>query len=147
MNIINQNHDKNELLRIIHDFILLIGLAKITKQVNFKRRTNISLFKIIHWLLIVKLSGRSLYRANASQVLTSRTAHNVLNDGRINWQRLVCLIAQSLIKHLQPLIDQRRRLVFILDDTLFSRKYARSTELLARVYDHDKHRYCRAIEP
>ncbi|MFD1125404.1 transposase [Lentilactobacillus raoultii] len=143
MNSINQNHDKNDLLNFIHEFVSLIGLGKITQRVNFKRRTNLTLFQLLKWLLMVKLSGRSLYRATTSQSFTSRTVRNVLNDGRINWQRLVCLIAQALIKHLRPLIDHRRRLAFIVDDTLFSREYARTTELLARAYDHDQGRFCR----
>lgn len=51
---------------------------------------------------------------------------------------MVCQVGGHLIKHLRPVIDRRRRLALIIDDTLFSREYATQTELLARIFDHDK---------
>ncbi|WP_436645349.1 transposase [Lactiplantibacillus plantarum] len=97
--------------------------------------------KVIEWLLTTKFLGRSLYRARETPNFTSRTVRNNLNDGRINWQRLVCQVGGHLIKHLRPFIDRRRRLALIIDDTLFSREYATQTELLTRVFDHDKQLY------
>ncbi|MEK1349897.1 transposase, partial [Limosilactobacillus fermentum] len=109
--------------------------------VNYRRHSEISLMKVIEWLLTTKFLGRSLYRARETPNFTSRTVRNNLNDGRINWQRLVCQVGGHLIKHLRPFIDRRRRLALIIDDTLFSREYATQTELLARVFDHDKQLY------
>ncbi len=63
------------------------------------------------------------------------------NDGRINWQKLLCLVAVKIISLLRPLIDRRRRLAFIVDDTLISRPYSTKTELLAKVYDHNQDKY------
>lgn len=57
---------------------------------------------------------------------------------RINWQKLLCL---KLIDKLELMIDKRRRLAFIVDDTLMSRPFSKKTELLSKVYDHDKHEY------
>ena len=65
----------------------------------------------------------------------------MLNDGRINWQKLLCLVAIKMILILTPFIDQRRRLALIVDDTLIERAYSTKTELLAKIYDHDQHRY------
>lgn len=65
----------------------------------------------------------------------------MLNDGRINWQKLLCLVAVKIISLLRPLIDRRRRLAFIVDDTLISRPYSTKTELLAKVYDHNQDKY------
>ena len=50
-------------------------------------------------------------------------------------------MASAVIKCLRPFIDSRRRLALIIDDSLFARPYSKSTELLARVYDHDKHKF------
>ena len=46
-----------------------------------------------------------------------------------------------MILILTPFIDQRRRLALIVDDTLIERAYSTKTELLAKIYDHDQHRY------
>ncbi|MDB1104865.1 transposase, partial [Lentilactobacillus parabuchneri] len=141
MNIIRQKNTENELHNIVHQFTSLIGLSKLTKLVNYRRHSEISLMKVIEWLLTTKFLGRSLYRAHETPNFTSRTVRNNLNDGRINWQRLICQVGSHLIKHLRPFIDRRRRLALIIDDTLFSREYATQTELLARVFDHDKQLY------
>ena len=141
MNIIRQKNTENELHNIVHQFTSLIGLSKLTKLVNYRRNSEISLMKVIEWLLTTKFLGRSLYRAHEIPNFTSRTVRNNLNDGRINWQRLICQVGSHLIKHLRPFIDRRRRLALIIDDTLFSREYATQTELLARVFDHDKQLY------
>ena len=141
MNIIRQKNTENELHNIVHQFTSLIGLSKLTKLVNYRRNSEISLMKVIEWLLMTKFLGRSLYRAHETPNFTSRTVRNNLNDGRINWQRLICQVGSHLIKHLRPFIDRRRRLALIIDDTLFSREYATQTELLARVFDHDKQLY------
>ena len=84
---------------------------------------------------------QSLYRAKEAPAFTTRTVRNFLNDGRINWQKFVCLLTSAVIKCLRPFIDSRRRLALIIDDSLFARPYSKKTELLARVYDHDKHEY------
>ena len=131
MNIIRQKNTENELHNIVHQFTSLIGLSKLTKLVNYRRNSEISLMKVIEWLLTTKFLGRSLYRAHETPNFTSRTVRNNLNDGRINWQRLICQVGSHLIKHLRPFIDRRRRLALIIDDTLFSREYATQTELLA----------------
>lgn len=81
--------------------------------------------------------GRSLYRAMSTPNFTIRTVRNDLNDGRTNWQRLTYLVGDAIIKHLKPYIDNRRRLAFILDDTLFARDYSTKMDLLVRAFNHD----------
>ncbi|WP_260302928.1 IS4 family transposase, partial [Schleiferilactobacillus harbinensis] len=103
------------------------------------------LWSFVSWLIQTKFMGRSLYRAKKAPDFSTHTLRNVLNDGRINWQRLICKVAASVAAYLAPYIDHRRRQAFIVDDTLFSRQYSKSTELLARVYDHDSHTYLRGF--
>ncbi|ARY93007.1 transposase [Lacticaseibacillus casei] len=125
----------------ICDFLAICHFSGLTRMVNYHRHTKVSFKEIVEWLIKVKFLGRSLYRAPETSVFNSRNARNVLNDARINWQRLVCLLAKALIKYLKPFVDHRRRFAFILDDTLFSHIFSTKTELLAWVFDHDKHCY------
>ena len=131
MKSITQIQAENDTKRLISSFLHLIGLGQLSKQVNFKRHSAISLTMIVAWLFEARFSRRSLYRAQSSPNFSPRTARNVLNDGRINWQKLLCLVA---------VVDQRRRLALIVD-TLISRPYSVKTELLARTFDHDHHQY------
>lgn len=141
MKSINQIQAEHDTKNIISAFIHLIGLGRLSKQINFKRHSTIPLTAVITWLFEAIFSRRSLYRAQPSRWFSSRTARNILNDGRINWQKLLCLVAIKMILILTPFIDQRRRLALIVDDTLIERAYSTKTELLAKIYDHDQHRY------
>ena len=141
MKSINQIQAKHDTKNIISAFIHLIGLGRLSKRINFKRHSTIPLTAVITWLFEAIFSRRSLYRAQPSRWFSSRTARNILNDGRINWQKLLCLVAIKMILILTPFIDQRRRLALIVDDTLIERAYSTKTELLAKIYDHDQHRY------
>lgn len=141
MKSIKQLNEENDLKNVITAFTKLIGLAKLSKKVNFKRKSVVSLTAVISWLLATKFARHSLYRAQAAKNFTIRTVRNVLNDGRINWQRLLCLAANNQIARLKPVIDHRRRLALIVDDTLMSRSCSQKTELLAKVYDHDQHQF------
>lgn len=92
----------------------------------------------------MRFSKHSLFRTGknkADKTTHIRTVRNILADGRINWQKLLGLIAVKLIKQMRPVIDRRRRLALIVDDTLIPRTFSKKTELLARVYDHDQHKY------
>lgn len=97
MNSIEQIDTENDTKSLISSFINLIGLAKLTKQVNFKRKSTVSLTMIISWLMSVHFARLSLFRAKDDKRFSVRTARNVLNDGRINWQKLLCLITARLI--------------------------------------------------
>ncbi|WP_270344756.1 transposase [Ligilactobacillus agilis] len=141
MSSINHSQENNESYFSIDTFFKQIGIGEIIHQVNFKRRTPINPTEFIKWLLTTIFVRQSLYRAKEAPAFTTRTVRNFLNDGRINWQKFVCLLASAVIKCLRPFIDSRRRLALIIDDSLFARPYSKRTELLARVYDHDKHEF------
>ena len=134
----NYEKDTNSL---ISSFVRLIGLAQLSKKANFRRHSLIDLVSVIVWMIKARFARKSLLRFDKPAAFASRTGRNVLNDGRINWQKLICLAAVKLISSLKPVIDHRRRLTLIVDDTLMSRTCFTKTELLARVYDHNKKQY------
>jgi hypothetical protein len=144
MTSITQIGQEKDVKSLISSFIKLIGLNKLSKKVNFKRKSKFNLLWLFSYLLELRFSRHSLFRAGKNK--TDRTTHiktvrNILSDGRINWQKLLCLTAVKLINSLKPVIDKRRRLALIVDDTLMPRAFSKKTELLAKVYDHDKHKY------
>lgn len=47
---------------------------------------------------------------------------------------------------MQHFTDPRRRQALIIDDSLFKREFSRKTELLARVFDHDKQQYFKGFQ-
>lgn len=141
MKSIPQIDDEKDTRSLISSFTKLIGLGNLSKKVNFKRHSLIDLVAVIVWMIKARFARKSLLRFDRPVNFTKRTGRNVLNDGRINWQKLICLAAVKLISSLRPVIDHRRRLALIVDDTLMSRSYSTKTELLARVYDHNEKEY------
>lgn len=141
MKSITQFNQEKDTKYLISSFTKLIGLGDLSKKVNFKRHSLVSLLMAITWMIKARFTRKSLYRCQRAKNFTAKTGRNVLNDGRINWQKLVCLAAVKLISVLKPVIDRRRRLALIVDDTLMARSCSKKTELLAKVYDHDKHEF------
>lgn len=71
MKSINQIQTEHDTKNIISSFIHLIGLGQLSKRINFKRHSSISLTNIITWLFKVTFSQRSLYRAQPSHWFSS----------------------------------------------------------------------------
>ena len=62
---------------------------------------------------------------------------------QVNWTRFTTLLASRIIRDaIAPLDSKDRANVLIIDDSVFERSYSRKVELLAKAYDHAKHRYC-----
>ena len=87
MSSINHSQENNESYFSIDTFFKQIGIVKIIRQVNFKRRTPINPTEFIKWLLTAIFARQSLYRAKETPAFTTRTVRNFLNDGRINWKK------------------------------------------------------------
>ncbi|MCI6125327.1 hypothetical protein [Enterocloster clostridioformis] len=56
---------------------------------------------------------------------------------KTNWQRFTALLSSRIINvFMKPLTDEKRKDVFIIDDSLFDRSHSKKAELLAKVFDH-----------
>ena len=73
---------------------------------------------------------------------SKNTVYRFLNDARINWQRFTMLLSAEIIcRFMKPLTDEKRKDVFIVDDSLFDRSRSKKAEMLARVFDHCSMKY------
>ena len=122
-------------------FSKLVHLSAILRRVNIHKSRGIKTERLFEWLLTTIFNRYSIFRAEKANDFSKRTVRNCLNDPHINWQRLVQLLAIHLIQYVQHFTDPRRRQALIIDDSLFKREFSRKTELLARVFDHDKQQY------
>ena len=61
---------------------------------------------------------------------------------KINWMRFTTILASRIINNaILPLDSEDRANVLIIDDSMFERNRSKKVELLAKVYDHAKHKY------
>ena len=60
--------------------------------------------------------------------------------------RFTTLLSAKIIgETVEPLTSEKRRNAFVIDDTIFERNGSKKVELLAKVYDHARHRYTRGF--
>ena len=91
-------------------------------------------------------SNRSMYMS----LLTGKNTPNFAKDTvyrfmkmiQINRIRFTTILSSRIIKEaIIPLDSKDRTNVFIIDDSMFERNRSKKVELLAKIYDHAKHKY------
>ena len=97
-------------------------------------------------MFLLIFSNRSMYMS----LLTGKntpdfakdTVYRFMKMVQINWIRFTTVLASRIIKDaILPLDSEDRANVLIIDDTMFERNRSKKVELLAKVYDHAKHKY------
>ena len=78
-------------------FFKLVHLSEVLRQANAQKRKGIKITSLFQWIILSIFQRYSLHRAEADPSFSKRTARNCLNDARINWQRLVLLVAVRLV--------------------------------------------------
>ena len=70
------------------------------------------------------------------------TVYRFMKMIQINWIRFTTILSARIIKDaILPLDSEDRANVLIIDDSMFERNRSKKVELLAKVYDHAKHKY------
>ena len=73
---------------------------------------------------------------------SKNTFYRFLNSAKTNWLRFTSLLAADIVNNdIKDLTDEKRKNVFIIDDSLFSRTSCKKTELGSKVFDHTDMRY------
>lgn len=76
------------------------------------------------------------------EAFSKNTIYRFMNNTRTNWHRFTTLLSASIINgFMKPLTNEKRKDVFIIDDSLFERSRSKKAELLARVFDHCSMKY------
>lgn len=70
------------------------------------------------------------------------TVYHFMKMVQINWMRFTTILASRIINNaILPLDSEDRANFLIIDDSMFERNRSEKIELLAKVYDHAKHKY------
>ena len=97
-------------------------------------------------MFLLIFSNRSMYMS----LLTGKNTPDFAKDTvyrfvkmvQINWMRFTTILASRIINNaILPLDSEDRANVPIIDDSMFERNRSKKVELLAKVYDHAKHKY------
>ena len=138
--------DGNSISDFATKFMKRFHIGCLLFKCNAGKEKGIPVMDIFRYLFCMMFSNRSIYMqmktGTFEGAFSKNTIYRFLNDARINWQRFTMLLSAEIIsRFMKPLTDEKRKDVFIVDDSLFDRSRSKKVEMLARVFDHCSMKY------
>lgn len=144
-----EKENENHFLTRIDTFFKRYQIGEILKQSNAYKERGFSVVMLIRYLFCLVFRNRSMFldmQTGKAPGFRKDTVYRLKNSVHMNWNRFTTLLSARIIERtIQPLTSESRRNAFILDDSIYERSGSTKVELLARVYDHAKHRYTRGF--
>ena len=135
-----------QISKSIKRFFTRFHVSSALKLSNAYKKKGIPVMDIFQYLFLLIFSNRSMYM----NLITGRNTPDFAKDTvyrfmkmiQINWIRFTTILSARIIRDaIFPLDSEERANVFIIDDSMFERNRSKKAELLAKVYDHAKHKY------
>ena len=135
-----------QISKSIKRFFTRFHVSSALKASNAYKKKGIPVTEIFQYLFLLIFSNRSMYMS----LITGRNTPGFAKDSvyrfmkmiQINWIRFTTILSSRIIKDaIIPLDSKDRANVLIIDDSMFERNRSKKVELLAKVYDHAKHKY------
>ena len=112
----------------------------IAKKSNAQKSKGVPFLVLFSYLVTTIFSNRSAFRdfqlCQNNLGFSDKTFRNLLNNGKVNWQRFLILLSKNVIDFIRPLTNEKRKEVFIVDDSMYERLNAKNVELCGWQYDH-----------
>ena len=138
--------DDKQISKSIKRFFTRFHVSSALKVFHAYKKKGISVTEIFQYLFLLIFSNRSMYM----NLITGRntpgfakdTVYRFMKMIQINRIRFTTILSSRIIKEaIIPLDSKDRTNVFIIDDSMFERNRSKKVELLAKIYDHAKHKY------
>lgn len=142
MSSIPQNHsDEKALVDCVQRFFSKHHIGKLLARCNGMKEKGVSPVSLLRYKLSNIFVGRSMYMQQRTgsfkENFFKNTLYRFLNSAKTNWLRFTSLLAADIVNNdIRNLTDEKRKNVFIIDDSLFNRTSCKKTELGSRVFDH-----------
>ena len=136
-----------QISKSIRKFFSRFHISSVLKSANAYKKKGIPVIEVFQYLFLLIFSNRSMYM----DLITGRntpsfakdTVYRFMKMARINWIRFTAILSARIIKDAVLPLDSKECVnVLILDDSMFERNRSKKVELLAKVYDHARHKYC-----
>ena len=125
-------------------------IALLLKQSNMVKQCGIAPIVVMRMIFSLVFTGKNLFRYLQADFSGSEigkdTVYRFLNSVNVNWRKFLHLLCVSVLnRNILPLTSIDTPKVFIVDDSLYNRNRSKNVELLARVHDHNDHRFYRGF--
>ena len=150
MNIVAHNHQSRELLssKISH-FLEEFHVGGILKACNAYKVRGFSVKDVFQVAFENAFGNKSFFQkqreSSTAIPFAKDTFYRFMNSSSINWRKFTLQLSYAVIQKIEPLTNENRRNVLIIDDSLFSRARSKKVELLAKVFDHVEHKYTKGF--
>lgn len=129
----------------VDEFMARFKIGTLVNRAGIRKLRGISPLVVLRTVFELAFFGRNIYTGvhnRPTAPLGKDAVYRFLSFPRHNWRRLLGFLAGTVIRgFFQPLTNERREDVLILDDTPYDRSRSRKVELLSRVHDHSSKRY------
>ena len=142
MTSMTQNHfDENNLIDCVWRFFSRHRVGRLLARCNGMKEKGVSHVSLLRYKLSNIFVGRSMYMqqrtSSFKEDFSKGTFYRFLNSVKTNWIRFTSLLAADIVNNdLKKLTDDKRKNVFIIDDSLFNRTTCKKTEMGSKVFDH-----------
>lgn len=135
-----------QISKSIKRFFTRFHISSALKAANAYKRKGTPVTEIFQYMFLLIFSNRSMYMS----LLTGKntpdfakdTVYRFMKMVQINWMCFTTILASRIINNaILPLDSEDRANVLIIDDSMFERNRSKKVKLLAKVYDHAKHKY------
>lgn len=134
MSSIPQNHpDEKALVDCIRKFFSKHHIGKLLAKCNGTKEKGVSSIFLLKYILGNIFVGRSMYMQQRTdsfkEGFSKNTFYRFLNSAKTNWFRFTSLLAADIVNNdIKDLTDEKRKNVFIIDGSLFSRTSCKKTK-------------------
>ena len=130
--ITSNNQDKNEISSSIDIFFKRFNLSMIAKKSNAQKSKGVPFLVLFSYLVTTIFSNRSAFRdfqlCQNNLGFSDKTFRNLLNNGKVNWQRFLILLSKNVIDFIRPLTNEKRKEGFLVDNSMQKRLNAKKAE-------------------
>jgi len=128
-------------IRSVDIFCNQFNVGAALKKAHAYKSKGIHALSIVKYLMCLVYTGKSMFEDMRSKEplaanFSKDTVYRLMNMACVNWQTFLLTVAAAAVSFIAHLTSDERRCAFVIDDTMFTRRYGEKVELCSTVYDH-----------
>lgn len=146
---LHQIDPSEKVISQIHMLFKELKINQLLRAANIRKSRGICIQEIFEFIFLLALFGKNQYRflkSKRGQSLPKKDVYyNFLNNPTYAWRRFLLMLASKVTDKFDHLTSDKRVRAFIIDDSPVARNRSKEAELLAKVFDHSKHRFIKGF--
>ena len=133
----------------IKTFFDNFSVGALLNRCNIRKLKGISPLAVFEAVFLLAFRGQNFYRGivlNSELGFQKDAAYDLLENPRYNWRQFVMRLAVKVVRVVELLTSEEREKVFVVDDSDYDRSRSKTVELLARIFDHNSHKYLKGFK-